>query len=45
MVPRQGGQLAVLDGKPTILGGFHNYDQYPLVVEQFDLETGECFDS
>jgi len=25
------------------MGGFHDYDKYPLMVEQFDLETGMWF--
>lgn len=39
-VPRQGGVIVVLDGKPTLLGGFHDYDKYPRLVEQFDIERG-----
>ena len=40
MYPRQGGQIAVLGGRPTVLGGFHEYDQYPDMVEQFDIDSG-----
>ena len=40
IVPRQGSQIALLDGKPTVMGGFHDYDKYPLMVEQYDVETG-----
>ena len=32
--------MTVLDGKPTLLGGFHDYDKYPTMVEQFDTDTG-----
>ena len=39
-VPRQGGQIALLEGRPTVLGGFFDYDKYPQVVEQFDVDTG-----
>ena len=42
-VPRQGGQIAVLGGKPTVLGGFYDYDKYPALVEQFDVQTGFWF--
>ena len=38
--PRQGAVMTVLDGKPTLLGGFHDYDKYPTMVEQFDTDTG-----
>ena len=41
-VPRQGGQIALLEGRPTVLGGFYDYDKYPQVVEQFDVDTGGC---
>ena len=40
MYPRQGAQIAVLGGRPTVLGGFHDYDQYPDMVEQFDMDSG-----
>lgn len=40
IVPRQGAQMAVLNGKPTVFGGFHALNKYPKIVEQFDLETG-----
>ena len=40
MYPRQGAQIAVLRGRPTVLGGFHDYDQYPDMVEQFDMDSG-----
>ena len=39
-MPRQGGQIALLEGRPTVLGGFYDYDKYPQVVEQFDVDTG-----
>ena len=39
--PRQGAVMTVLDGKPTLLGGFHDYDKYPTMVEQFDTDTGK----
>ena len=42
-VPRQGGQIAILDGRPTVLGGFYDYDKYPDLVEQFDIDTGFWF--
>ena len=42
-VPRQGGQIALLEGRPTVLGGFYDYDKYPQVVEQFDVDTGFWF--
>ena len=38
--PRQGAVMTVLDGKPTLLGGFHDYDKYPTMVEQFDTDSG-----
>ena len=41
-VPRQGAATVLLDGRPTVLGGFHDYDQYPTMVEQFHQETGDC---
>ena len=41
-VPRQGAAMAVLDGKPTIFGGFHDYDKYPTMVEQFDIDSGNA---
>ena len=40
MYPRQGAQIALLGGRPTILGGFHDYDKYPDMVEQFDADSG-----
>ena len=40
MYPRQGAQILVLGGRPTVLGGFHDYDQYPDMVEQFDMDSG-----
>jgi len=43
MYPRQGAQIAVLGGRPTVLGGFHDYDQYPDMVEQFDVDSGFWF--
>ena len=39
-IPRQGGQMTVLNGNPTIFGGFHSMDQFPKTVEQFDVEQG-----
>ena len=41
--PRQGAVMTVLDGKPTLLGGFHDYDKYPTMVEQFDTDTGNKY--
>ena len=35
--------MTVLDGKPTLLGGFHDYDKYPTMVEQFDTDTGKKY--
>ena len=40
LVPRQGGQIAVLDGRPTLMGGFYDYDKYPDIVEQFHGDSG-----
>ena len=40
LVPRQGGQIAVLDGRPTLMGGFYDYDKYPDIVEQFHVDSG-----
>ena len=44
MYPRQGAQIAVLGGRPTVMGGFHDYDKYPDMVEQFDVDTGEIIE-
>ena len=41
MYPRQGAQIAVLGGRPTVLGGFHDYDKYPDMVEQYDVNSGK----
>ena len=41
--PRQGAVMTVLDGKPTLLGGFYDYDKYPTMVEQFDTDTGKKY--
>lgn len=38
--PRQGSIILLVDGKPTIFGGFNNYDTYPTLVEQFDPDLG-----
>lgn len=38
--PRQGSIILLVDGKPTIFGGFNNYDKYPTLVEQFDPDLG-----
>ena len=38
---RQGAAITVLDGKPTIIGGFYDFDQYPVLAEQFDAELGK----
>ena len=40
-MPRQGGQIAVLDGRPTLMGGFYDYDKYPDIVEQFHIDSGQ----
>ena len=40
LVPRQGSQIAVLDGRPTLMGGFYDYDKYPDIVEQFHVDSG-----
>ena len=40
MYPRQGAEIAVLGGRPTVLGGFYDYDKYPDMVEQFDADSG-----
>ena len=37
---RQGGVILLVDGKPTIFGGFNQYDNYPTLVEQFDPAVG-----
>ncbi len=39
-VPRQGAAMAVLNGRPTVFGGFHSMREFPASVEQYDLETG-----
>ncbi|XP_071746818.1 uncharacterized protein [Lepeophtheirus salmonis] len=40
MEPRQGAHMLVLNGRPTVIGGFHSTDRYPDVVEQYDLKSG-----
>jgi len=42
-VPRQGASILVLEGKPTVLGGFHDYDKYPTATEQYDENLGFWF--
>lgn len=42
-VPRQGAAILVLEGKPTVLGGFHDYDKYPTLAEQYDHNLGFWF--
>lgn len=42
-VARQGASMVILDGKPTILGGFHDYDKYPTITEQYDHTLGFWF--
>ena len=37
---RQGGVILLVDGKPTVFGGFNEYDKYPTLVEQFDPAVG-----
>ena len=37
----QGAAVLVLEGKPTVLGGFHSYDQYPTLTEQYDHNLGD----
>ena len=39
-VPRQGAGMAVLNGRPTVFGGFHSMTEFPTSVEQYDVETG-----
>ena len=39
-VPRQGAGMAVLNGRPTVFGGFHSMTEFPSSVEQYDVETG-----
>jgi len=41
--PRQGAVILLVGGKPTIFGGFNNYDTYPTLVEQFDPKLGMWF--
>ena len=42
-VARQGASILVLEGKPTVLGGFHDYDKYPTATEQYDENLGFWF--
>ena len=42
-VSRQGASILVLEGKPTVLGGFHDYDKYPTATEQYDENLGFWF--
>jgi len=42
-VARQGASMVILDGKPTVLGGFHDYDKYPTITEQYDHALGFWF--
>jgi len=42
-VARQGASMVILDGKPTVLGGFHDYDKYPTITEQYDHTLGFWF--
>ena len=37
---RQGAAVLLVGGKPTVFGGFNNYDAYPTLVEQFDPKLG-----
>ena len=37
---RQGASILLVDSKPTVFGGFNNYDNYPTLVEQFDPALG-----
>ena len=32
--------MAVLNGRPTVFGGFHSMTEFPTSVEQYDVETG-----
>ena len=42
---RQGGAVLLVGGKPTVFGGFKNYDEYPTLVEQYDPDIGKFVDS
>ena len=33
--------MAVLNGRPTLLGGFHSMKEFPTTIEQFDVQSGE----